>query len=449
MIMITNKNAKIAIIGAGSAGLSFAEALSEAGYHEITIFEKRNRVGGQALSIKYKTADNKEGVYELGSLQPLNGDHIFRLIKKYDLHIGKPPFDVKPMVVKLYSLQDRKLLIDFTKSPIGYSLKYSHLVFYDAIKLFYSLFKLRKLNAPGFSMLSSEEYKELAIPYEQWIDEQKFILIGDELKRTAGMILNAANPENKDEIPAIVLVKFLLGLTQFPLRYINGSVKQMKEGYQELDNRIANQHKVLLNTNITKITRNDNKVYIDYDGKTEQFDLLIVACAEKDFKNILDLTEIEKNIFSKARYNPCLRAACIATGLPHDALYSFFEPYANISYPFRLQTFVPEIQIDKDKWIYGCIFSHVEKEGFDEAKKIIEEKLHQHFNAKVEKWINLKYYDEYSPYFGCEDVKNGIYTEVDNLQGKNNTYFIGELLSGGTHPRVIDYSYDLVGRYFK
>src|SRR5438876_735557 len=88
-MIVSSKNASIGIIGAGPSGLASAEALREKGYTNITVLEKRNRVGGMSLSQKYKTPDNQDIIYEMGSVQPTTSKVLYQLIDRYGLHIGK------------------------------------------------------------------------------------------------------------------------------------------------------------------------------------------------------------------------------------------------------------------------------------------------------------------------------------------------------------------------
>lgn len=54
----------------------------------------------------------------------------------------------------------------------------------------------------------------------------------------------------------------------------------------------------------------------------------------------------------------------------------------------------------------------------------------------------------FGSYFETEEALNGIYERSEARQGQNSTYFVGETLSCGTNALVVDYSYDLVKRYF-
>lgn len=93
--MNKNLEKRIAIIGAGPAGLGAAEALREKGYKNITIFEKGNRVGGQSLSCEYITEDKRKLVYDIGSIQPMSSKILRKLIRSYGLTYGRGPLEKK------------------------------------------------------------------------------------------------------------------------------------------------------------------------------------------------------------------------------------------------------------------------------------------------------------------------------------------------------------------
>jgi len=75
------KHHKIAVIGAGPAGIHMASLLKKRGYDNVTILEKTNRIGGKSYTI------HKDRVpYEMGTCFLHNGYHrIKHLAKSYGL----------------------------------------------------------------------------------------------------------------------------------------------------------------------------------------------------------------------------------------------------------------------------------------------------------------------------------------------------------------------------
>src|SRR5438132_250834 len=134
--------------------------------------------------------------------------------------------------------------------------------------------------------------------------------------------------------------------------------------------------------------------------------------------------------------------------MPHDAVYGTYEPFETKNHPNRLHTFIPEGQVDKETWLYSCVIAYPYRESFDEIKTGIENTVRDYFRGEIVKWLHTAYWYEYTPYFEGEDVKNGIYKKFEALQEKNNTYYLGGSISGGTHPIVVNYAYNMINKYF-
>ena len=76
-------NSKVAIIGAGPAGIHMAYELSKRGHKNITVFERLDRVGGQSHTVFYR-----DTAFDLGTLNFM--DHypvLGKLQKELDLDL--------------------------------------------------------------------------------------------------------------------------------------------------------------------------------------------------------------------------------------------------------------------------------------------------------------------------------------------------------------------------
>lgn len=450
--MKPNLNLKIAIIGAGPSGLSAAEALSELGYKNVTLFEKRNRVGGQSSSMIYRKGD-KEIIYEQGSLQPvgMSGKNFKKLLNRYDIHLGKDLDGKKKLAIKVYSFAERKFYVDFTKSIIGFPLTLKNIWLYvcDNWKVIKCLFRYRYLMKPGFSNLPPGDLEYLSFPYEQWIDNQNFNLITIPFKCLAGTALSPANHEKKKQIPLAFLIKLVLYFIKFPIRYVNGHVQLIQEGYQELWNRLAKNHNVHLNVDIKKITRENNQIQMQLKDEILTFDKLIIACPPDNIIKLMKPTKSEETIYSKIQYLSSWRAAFIGSHLPHDAVYIFSDANLNINNPNPLLFLIPDGQIDQDLWVYEIMLGESgQKISIENRLQSIKESLAEHFNGQVLEWLNVYYWSDYSPYLPNQDFKAGIYDQLESMQGSENTFYVGGVNNGMSHAAVIDYSYQLINRHF-
>lgn len=107
---MSNLEDRVCIIGAGMSGLSAAHFLQKKGYSNITILEKRGRVGGKCYSIKYKGK-----TYEMGTMMGVpSSKHIQELMKEFGVKnngslLYKGFFDTKGEVIQ--QIQKKKLKI--------------------------------------------------------------------------------------------------------------------------------------------------------------------------------------------------------------------------------------------------------------------------------------------------------------------------------------------------
>lgn len=442
---------RIGIIGAGPAGLAAAEALKDKGYINVTILEKRKRVGGQSLSKVFVKPNHEKIIYELGSVQPIgtNFGVINKLMKRFNIGLGRTITSHRPAHFRLYNFETHQVDLDFSKYKFGrpLSLKFIYGLIHDFLKLAFALYRFRELAKPGFARIPDHLNEELSIPYEQWLDQQHFWVIGQDLKFMLGSMLTFSNAENRHHIPAVKFIKFLLDLLKPPHRYIDGTYLPISEGYQELWKRVAQQHDVRPKTIIKKIYRESDEVIVKTDQEEFRFDKLIVSCPPYELHHFLELTDQEKAIFSKIKYCPGWRAAFTAKHLPHDAAYFFVESYL-FEDKAGIALFIPEGQVDDETWLYGCVLAENRKAKIHDLKADAEITLEKEFGATDIKWEKNIYWKEFAPYFDSAEVKDKIYHKIEDLQGQNHTYYIGDAISGGTHAIVAEYAYDLVNKYF-
>jgi hypothetical protein len=441
---------RVGIIGAGPSGLAAAEALRELGYTDITVLEKRARAGGMSWSFKYTTPDNRELIYEMGSVLPTGSKILRKLFKRYKIHIGKQNLGrdadpAKPFFIKFYSFQNHRFLPALTRSRFGFP--YSWALITDVCKLFLLLFRYRHYRKPGYQ-IPDWYWKELSIPLTQWVKERNFKVLAP-LFEMVSTGLTLGNPEMKGGVVAYEAFKLMITLIRFPPRYINRSLKCIKEGYQEIWKRVAESHHVIFNAGIKSVLRKERTVEIDLGDRKLTFDKLIVSASPSSMLDFLDVDEEEKDLFSKVHHSAGWRIAFTAKNLPHDALYLFYEYYLKEKYPDIIYAFYPEGEVREGVWLYSSFLPCPEGVNIEPILKNTEKLFRDHFKAEIIEWVNKKFWSEYRPHFLLEDVKQNKHQDLAKLQGKKNTYYVGGIFAGGTHAAVAEHAYDLVNRHFK
>ncbi len=446
----SNTNSRIAIIGAGPGGLATAEALKEKGYQNITVIEKTKHVGGMSLSRQYPkeaTASQHTITYDMGSIQPFGTSKVFAFIKKYGLHLGKGISLNHPAPIRIYCMQEKQYVADFLTYPIlGMPLRKLPTLCLDIVKFIPWLYRYRRLAKPGLA--NTQPLGPVSIPMLEWFNVCRFKLL-DRLLRTLFGALNFAVYEATPDHALIHGFKnvFYDLLNRHP-RYIRGIFLPVREGYQEIWNRVAKNHQVLCGVNIEKIERTGDEIHLYWDSEKHTFDRLVIACSPDSVAQCIDASPQEKTLLSKVRHSPGWRAAFLAKGLPHDAMYIFTDQMENSAVPPQLYGFIPEGEVEDGVWLYTTMLGFTEKQGVEAVMQHSAELLQQHFGAEVISWVDKAYWSQYNAHFDCEDTKNGMYDLFESLQGLKHTYFVTELLSGPGHSMLIDYAYQLVDKHF-
>ena len=104
---------KIAVIGAGLAGLTAAYRLHQAGRH-VDLFEAKKRVGGRVLSVRMKNNDGIDCDVELGGQNITDGGeakHLSSLIKELDLSVQQKSMSIDQLVYENERFEGINVLI--------------------------------------------------------------------------------------------------------------------------------------------------------------------------------------------------------------------------------------------------------------------------------------------------------------------------------------------------
>jgi oxygen-dependent protoporphyrinogen oxidase len=446
---IQDKTARIAIIGAGPSGLGAAEALREQGFKNVTVFEKNNRVGGMCLSHSYQPKDKSLPAvpYDLGSVQPIGSKRLLNLIKAEGLHLGKDVVAKKPCKFRMYSLQDKAFIIDFLTYKMGYPVAKMPLIFLDALKLLPWMIAYRRLSKPGFSNVKNVD--KLAVPFNKWIKERKFFVMDRLIYNLCAVSLNLGLYSEYVDCSMIYTFKNILrDIATPPATYLGGNVIPVKEGYQEVWNRVAKRHNVVLDANIIKIERHE-KITLEFDNQDKQeFDYLIIACAPQNLGHMFSATKEEKTIFSEIKHGSGWRVAFIAKNLPIDAGYVLVGQSEDPTLLPAINLFNPEGYVGDNKYLFSAVIASADVDGLAPALERSVHLLAEHFKATDIEWIDQAYWPEYNSHFSSKSIVEGIFDKFEAIQGQNKTFYVGEILSGQTNGVCMDYAYNLVERFF-
>ena len=457
-------NQRICIIGGGPAGTSAAMYLEKAGYNNYVIYEKSNRVGGKAFSplMKVKTADGKweDRTIEMGAVMGCDTYFAVHECEEFGgtTHLDGPPMgrkfmmtDGTPQKSSVFALlkkvmKMKKLSKLLETKYVGYDVNGHRGVAQGKYEGMCPSPKMKLARIKG----DNPNLKDLCMPFSEFLklnkcEDATIVWKGPFTSFGYGYF---------DEIPAAYVLKYLDAFTvrQF---LSTGKLWTWKNGTQSIWEGVNAhlKHPAILNSEVTNIRRTEDKVYVTINGQDEEeFDKLIICTPLEMFLDYGDPREEEKELFSKIQNKKYFTMAVrTAEGNTPEISYYFFENMTNETRG-HLMVFYhrwPQEEVTEQPVVTFTLRNHegMEDVPFDMARdttikdmEICGRKVEQ--IERIDDWY-------YFPHVGCKDYADGWYDKVEAMQGKSNTFYAGEVMAFGDMEETVEYSRDIVERFFK
>ena len=409
-------NQRIAIVGAGATGLTAAESLKQKGYQHVTLFESTDHAGGKCLSIDI---DSKS--YELGAgVLTIDNEVPLRLAKKYHIPLERVVYGNN-----LYVDQDGKPM------PIWSFLRQFRILWQLLFRYRPLLNKYKEIESPGFLNL----HPEITVPFKQFAKENKIT----ELANLFNLYLTGFGYCYTNHVPTAYVLKYANWKTI--CAYLRKKVYIFPNGIQTLWTRIAEGHDVRYNAMICDIVREDHSVVIETGSGKETFDSLILTTPLDEVERFMAITEEEKSLFKHIVTLDYQTILCSLKGFPrkggfvpgnfsrrragHPVFWYYRQPDSNIFsfYVLADKTMDRKVILQNLKDFVGKLGGEIEE---------------------VLQYIDWKYF----PHVGSDPLREGFYERMEQIQGQNHTYYMGELLNFSCIGFTCRYAEDLVNRYF-
>tara|TARA_B110000014_G_scaffold264451_1_gene266198 strand:+ start:948 stop:2189 length:1242 start_codon:yes stop_codon:yes gene_type:complete len=282
---------KIAIVGSGISGNSLAYTLSK--NHNITLFEKNNRLGGHSHTHEIISQGNKINV-DTGFI--VFNKRTYPLFTKLldELNVK---YEKSNMSFSVFS-KERKFEYNGTNLNSMFSQR-KNILNYKFIKMIYEIIKFNRV-ALSLLSLKTEISLETFLKQNNFSDYfcKNYIL-------PMGSAIWSSNINSMLKFPAVLFIRFfnnhgMLNINDRPqwLTISNGS----KEYVDKLTASI--QKNIRLNCPVRKVTRNKDSVSIVHSNGTEKFDYIFFTCHSNEaLKIISDPSVKEKKILSSIPYS--------------------------------------------------------------------------------------------------------------------------------------------------
>jgi len=411
--MRNNKNSRIGIIGAGAASLTAAETLKESGYSNVSILEKNPTPGGKCDSYEYEGK-----VYELGAgLIAKNNKTVVDLINKYNIELRK----VNSYTNNLYDVSTRKKVKDFFNLPETISFVWQLLMKYRRL-----CHRYESITEPGYQLTDLS----LCQTFNEWAEEHKIPLVLENFER----YFTGFGYGYWEEIPAAYVLKYMDWETL--KSFIRGNFYTFPTGIQSLWSEVAAQHDVIYNSTVQHINRG-KVITVQTNTGSFEYDYIFISSPLDEVLSLIQATKEEEYLFSQILYNDYQCYAYSLKNFPNETgfLPKYFNPNERNQPIFWYKPYT-----DTDFYTFYVLGDW--KTSQSQIQKNIENMVHSFGGAVIKfhtcrKW---KYFPRCTP----ESMKNGFYNRIENLQGKNNTFYIGELPSFSTVELTAHYAKELV-----
>jgi acyl carrier protein len=408
--------AKVCVIGAGPSGLMAAKELTALGY-EVVVIERHNKAGGKARTL------NIDGLsYNLGghvcTSQYLE---LAKLIKEYGI---SQTIDAHPYHYDI----DANKIIDLNINLATYKQEYA--IYQKALQQEFS-----DVHKAGFYHAA----RSLAEPVEDWAASLGIL----ELKKRIATVFTSSGYGYVDrkEIPALYFVKLMEMLNLATPLSLNWTIDA---GFQTLWDKMADGiNDIRYDTMVESIKRQANGVTIYTNKGIIECQKLIITSYPDQALAFLDATADEQSLFTKIKYNDYYTTLCRIKNIPRKGFYFIHQHCEDSSYQGHSVAF---LHAHADSDIYS-FYSYATPcmNGDDIIRGIKKDvaKMGGNFIETVhqEHW-------KYFPHVDSQAIRERFFQKIEDLQGKNNTFYIGSLLNFELVECNIAYAKALISKFF-
>jgi hypothetical protein len=314
-----NRDARIAIIGAGPAGLSAAWFLSKNNFHNVTVLEKLGRVGGLCKSITIKGMS-----YDIGANYVTWAyTETLKIAKELDAKTYKEkPYtsiEIKDGKARYRPLQEAVLFNPFTKEKVGYL---SFMI--AALRYLWIRIKLMSvIDRPDYlAKINYTTHPELCVSFKDWLRKKNL----DSLASLFEFPVTIMGYGQLRDIAAPYVLRYISLKTFFPMvaprlpliGWIIGFFfpwpRRFTMGFQRLWQKVAWRTNVRLNINIKKIRRSDvpdlsdiskespkAPIVIDFEYVHQEMNKLDIAKATMNFDYLILACPLTTDVFDRLK----------------------------------------------------------------------------------------------------------------------------------------------------
>lgn len=455
------RDKRIAIIGAGPAGLSTAYFLQKNGYKNVTVLEKLGRVGGLCKSI---TVDGMS--YDLGAnyvtwayketlkLAKEVGATTYQELPYESLKIqpdGKPVFrDVIEAILTNPYTQKKIPILSFVWTAIRYAW----------IRL-----RLGSTIDPPDSFARIDERPDLCVPFKEWLEANRLIDLATlfEIPITImgyGQLSDIATPYALRYMSLRTFLPMLL--TRVPVvKLLFPWPRRFTLGFQRLWESVSWRTNVRLSVNITSIERSalDGSILIKFETPDQDLNKIERVKEEMEFDYLVLACPLTEDVFArlKLKMNDNERRIAKAIKISEYCMTTFWIDNLQTTAPITVVLPLPPAgrpwAMTRQFQAEGNHFTqfYTQSDANQSKESVIAEvtKMVSALGGKIDdsKWHTFDRFT-YFQHVETDEFANGFYRKLAAAQGYDRTFYVGGLTDFELVEPIVEYSKLLVEKYF-
>jgi hypothetical protein len=457
---LIDKTSRIAIVGAGPAGLSTAWFLAKEGFHNVTVLEKLGRVGGLCKSL---TVDGMS--FDLGA-NYVTWEYQETLAIASEVGAttyAEQPYTSIDLAPDRKSYTYRSLFEAVLNNPYT-GAKVSLFSFVLAAVRYLTIrFRLRDvIDIPNY-LDRIHEHPELCVSFNDWLAAHRLMPLATIFQ----FPITIMGYGQLDEIAAPYALRYMSLRTFLPMVFgrppvswiVGNWPRRFNDGFQRLWERIAWRTDVRLNVNIKQVTRSPEgiRITMEYPEQqlnemrlvkiTEKYDYLVLACPlTPDVFGRLGLSpnDSEQKISEAIHVNPY----CMTT---------FWVDKMEMPEPIAPILPLPEpgtpLAVARQFQDKGNMFTqfyirpkrHQERDEVIDAVKSLTTLLGGAIDeSRWHTFDEFTYFQHFTP----DQIRKGIYSHLAHMQGHDATFYVGGATDFELVEPIVAHSKYLVAKHF-
>ncbi len=400
--VIHDKKERIAIVGGGFSGLLMAEGLQKKGYSNVTVFEASDRLGGKLHTVWYRGKS-----YELGA--------VFGLPAQTRMKAFMKAYGIKadgPRLARVYSDANGQMITQIPKASLGIFLQ--------------ELDRLQDVLSTHPSLKNSNLIAlepSLTLTFSVWCDMNQFVF----LKTVYAHYFTSYGLGDIEVLPAIYVLSImnydtLMAFMELPEFWT------WKEGVSSLVNCLETQiNDIRLSQKVVdvRVDAISQDLIVQTDFEKMRYDKVIFAAPLNQFANVYRF-DVEMQQFLKGiKYQSYSVYLFAAKNIPKGC-GCITE---NLSTHRRGHLVIWNArwdQNDEETLVTVYAYDHP-GDSWETSYELIEEDLKK-LGILAPKLYRVKRWQQ-CPYASSSDLQNGFYEKLESMQGVNNLYLAGEIIS--------------------